>query len=80
MSKSAPVDAAVKALRQAILEGRKPRRWEVNKAFLATIDRTGISLDPKRVTLTLAGVPIAVMADDSDDPRWNLIVDEEKTA
>lgn len=76
MSIPKPVEAAVQMLRSAILEGRKPRRWEVNQAFMATIDTMGISLDPRRVTPTLCGVPVAVTADDSDDPRCALIVDE----
>lgn len=67
----------------AIIEGRNPRRWEVNEAAKETLIREQMmhtveipTPDDGTFMAPLFGVPVLKIWDETDDPRFNLIVDE----
>lgn len=79
------IDTMHEAWENARRANRKPRRWEVNgaaKARLLAEDSVWRMTEHRRELTEflppIFGVPVARMEDCSEDPKWNLIVDERK--
>lgn len=72
------------ARRTALENGRRPRRWEVNDAARVRILSEDHPynftryVEPQNENFLppIFGIPVARLIDPTDDPRWNLIVDE----
>lgn len=66
---------------KAISDNRAPRRWEINQAAKAhlmadhRIYRNDFHSKPLE-DCPLFGVPIVLLTDNSDDPKFNLIIDD----
>lgn len=81
MSKRTAFEALCEMRTAAMKAYRTPRRWEANEAFVDALRQEFVLNDPfKSVPEQWFGIPFVVVPSDSDDPRCDLIVDEEKTA
>lgn len=69
----------------AITEGRHPRRWEINEAAKTQLkhEQKALTVDFPRpqddaFMAPIFGIPVLKIWETTDDPRFNLIVDERE--